>query len=96
MIVDDLNLVRITILPSKADAPLVIDSDAVLAGAITFQLLQAISRRHPKILEGFGGIDQDEFAQHRPLEIPRIPANSFAPKQARGVPITEALNHLRS
>jgi hypothetical protein len=36
VIVNDLNIVGVTVLPIKADAPLVIDSDAVLASTMTF------------------------------------------------------------
>jgi hypothetical protein len=43
VIIRYLNIVRIAIAPDKADAPLIIDSDAVLPHAITFEFLQSIS-----------------------------------------------------
>ena len=37
--------------PAKADAPLIIDADAVLAEAVALQRFEAISRRHPQIIQ---------------------------------------------
>jgi hypothetical protein len=56
VIVGDLDLESITISPRKADAPLVIDANAVLAAAATFQLLEAIARRFRHVGEGTGSV----------------------------------------
>ncbi|MGA9835984.1 MAG: hypothetical protein WBQ26_01570 [Gemmatimonadaceae bacterium] len=51
MIVDDLDFVRIALGPSKANPPLIVNTDTVLAGSVPVQLLQAIpgsrDRREP-------------------------------------------------
>jgi hypothetical protein len=46
VIVDYFNLVGIAGLPSKADSPLIVDSDAVCSGTLAFERLQAVTRRH--------------------------------------------------
>jgi len=40
VIVDDLDVVRVSVSPPKADAPLIVDADAVLALSITAQCLE--------------------------------------------------------
>ena len=51
MIVDDLDLKGIAAVPAKADAPLVIDPNAVLACSLSRKPLEAIAGRHSKELE---------------------------------------------
>ncbi len=44
MIIDDFNIVGMTCLPSEADAPLLIDPDAILSSSIAGQLFQTVAR----------------------------------------------------
>jgi len=50
VIVADLDLVNITVAPDKADAPLVVDADAVLAFALAREALEPIARRTCKLM----------------------------------------------
>src|SRR5918996_4697594 len=50
VIVDDLDVVGIATMPSKADSPLIVDPDAVLSEPITSQPLKPVARRHAKIV----------------------------------------------
>lgn len=79
--------------PSKAHAPLIVDSNTVLPGAIAFQLLQSIPRWHAQVLELFGSIDKQELTKHRALELCRKAARRLATKEPRGVAIAKAANH---
>jgi len=45
MIIDNFHQFGGAVLPDEADSPLVVDADAVLPGAITFQQLKPIARR---------------------------------------------------
>jgi hypothetical protein len=45
--------------PSKADSPLIVNSNAVLPLVMAGQFLQTVSRRNPQILEGLGCIVLD-------------------------------------
>jgi hypothetical protein len=51
VVVNDFNLVRISISPYEADAPLIIDSNAVLALAIAAQAFEPVSSRSGQIAE---------------------------------------------
>jgi hypothetical protein len=93
VVVDDLDIERITVLPPEAEAPLIVDANAVLSGAIPFELLQPIAGGNAKVLEPLSRVDQAKLSQHKPLELGRKAADRFAPEQALSVPIGEALNH---
>jgi len=93
MIVNDLNFVRIAILPPEADAPLVVHTNTVLAGAIAPELLQSIPRRHAEIVELLGRIHRHKFSQHRALKIRRIASDPLSSEQPLGVTIGEGVNH---
>ena len=93
VIVDDLDVVRVAVLPPEADAPLIVDANAVLPGAIPFQLLQAVAGRDAEVLKLLRGVDEAELPEQRPLEVGREAADALALKQALGVPISETLDH---
>lgn len=48
--------------PAKTNAPLIVDTDAVLAGSITLQRLQPIAGRHPQIVQAAGDLKLSELA----------------------------------
>ena len=62
MIVDDLDFVRGSILPDKAEPPLIVDPDAVLSDPVAFQGLQAIAWRHPEVVEPDRGVQHSQLA----------------------------------
>jgi hypothetical protein len=45
MVIDDLDVQRIPLFPTKADAPVVVDPDAVLTLTVPDQFFQAVARR---------------------------------------------------
>jgi hypothetical protein len=67
VVVDYGDVKRIAVLPAEADSPLIVDANAVLASAISFQLLQPVAWWNTKIFELFGGVDLHELAQHETL-----------------------------
>ena len=58
MIVDNLNVMNVSLSPAKADSPLVVDVNAVLPFAISRKLLQVVARRNSKIVERFRSVQQ--------------------------------------
>ena len=52
MIVDDLNAGSVAFVPEKADAPLVVDSDAPLSCPVAGKLFQAVPRRYAEKVKG--------------------------------------------
>ena len=77
-------MARRPIFPVEADAPLVIHSNAVLSGAIAFQLLEAIARRDTQLVERRHRVQLHERPQHHPVE-PGV-------KTPHGVSLKQALS----
>jgi hypothetical protein len=91
VVIDDLDIDRTFSRPDEADAPLVIDADAVLAPSIFLERLKMVSRRDPKILEHRRPVKLRKFAKGRALDVdPAANASPF--KQRFGVLALESLD----
>jgi len=62
MIVNDLDVVSVPTCPNEADPPSVVDTDAMLSLAVTFQRFQPVARGNPHFFQGTG-----------PMEIQQLP-----------------------
>ena len=60
---DDLDVEGIGGAPDEADAPLIVDADAVLASTIALERLEPIAGRNAEVGEGVGRIEDDEFSK---------------------------------
>jgi hypothetical protein len=67
VVVDDLYVFGPGVGPSEADPPLLVNPDAVLARAITRQLLQPVPRRHPQVRENLRGVQHGQLPPGSPL-----------------------------
>jgi hypothetical protein len=56
MIIDDFNIIRIAFSPSKANAPALVDTDALLPLPITDELLKMVSGWNTQIIQRSGNI----------------------------------------
>jgi hypothetical protein len=56
VVVDDLDLFGTGVGPDEADAPLVVDADAVLSLAVTAHLLEPVAGEGAEIVEGLGSV----------------------------------------
>jgi hypothetical protein len=68
MIVGDLDVVRVAVFPSKADPPLVVDPNAVLAPAIPLECHQAISGWCHQVLQRSCPMEIEQFASSLPFD----------------------------
>jgi hypothetical protein len=93
VIVDDRDVVRVPVLPAKTDPPLIVDSNAVLAGPTAAKFLQAIARWHAKLVESLSSIDDPELAQHEVMQFRREAAHTLTPEQPLSIAIGEAVDH---
>lgn len=93
MVIDRFDVVCVTGMPTKADAPLIIDADAVLACSVSLEFLEAVARWHSQVLELIGRVHQAQLAQHESVQLCREASNGFAAKESLRVPIGEALDH---
>jgi hypothetical protein len=57
MIVDNFHMMRAIPLPHETNAPLGVDTDAVLSLAITLQSFQAVARRDFQVIQYRGGTE---------------------------------------
>ena len=96
MVINDLDFVSIAVPPSKADAPLIVHENAVLARPIALEFLKPIAGRDAKVIEGFRGVDSDEFAKHDSQELGRVSTDGSPLEEGLGVPVGEAFDHLGS
>ena len=71
MIIDDLHVDRVPRSPSKANAPLLVDADAHLSGAVSLQNLEPITRRVPQILQCCRSMELPQSAKRPILNVPR-------------------------
>jgi hypothetical protein len=91
--VNDLHVVGIAIPPAKADTPLLVHANTVLACAIAPELFQSIAGRHAQVVELLGRVHRHEFAQHRALETRRIASDGLASEQTLRISIGEGVDH---
>ena len=85
-VVDDLNLVRITVTPNEDDAPRVVDANRVKPLTVASQCLKAIAGRHLEIAQRGGIVQVEKFASRC--------ASQFvgkAPNRFRGDVVEEVL-----
>jgi len=67
VIVDQLNIFGALIGPFETDSPLLVDSDAVRAGAVALQLLESIAWGDPQVAENLGGVEDQQLPESNPL-----------------------------
>src|SRR5258705_3472033 len=79
--------------PGEADAPLVVDANAVLTGPGAGELLQAVARRHPQVVDVLGGGDENEHVVCESAELLTEDLNVLAPPDRLGVLIPERADH---
>ena len=93
MVVADSNYVGSLLSPFKNDAPLIINSDRVVALQITFQCFESISRWNFQIIQFPCTVQLNQFPQCDTSN--RIETSiSFFAKQLLGICVAKRLNHL--
>ena len=92
VVVDNLDPIRPGIGPDEADAPLVVDANAVLALAVAFQRLEAITRRRLQILQRICVVEHLKLASRDTLDIGE-PGNALAAMKRFGIRRIEGADH---
>jgi len=69
VIVDDLDVTRLSLFPGETDPPLVVDANAVLPDAVSLERLKPIARWHSKILQRPCLGEVKELASGYPFDI---------------------------
>jgi hypothetical protein len=90
---DDLDVMSVVVDPPEADAPLIVDPDAVLTRATASQPFESIARGHVQVVERDGSVELSELPQRHPLNVGARFTDRLALEQTGGVPISETPNH---
>jgi hypothetical protein len=93
MVVHDGDVVRMTILPTKANSPLLIDANTVLASPVTLESLQSIGRGHPQVFEALRIVQHSELSSGDLLDRTGELRGNLAPPDPLGFLVSEALDH---
>jgi len=95
VIVDNLDIVRVTVLPPKADAPLVVDANAVLTLSVAAQRFEPIAGRDTQVLNRACSMYVQELSPCLPLDRAK-PGDEFVVEEPGRVTVFERSDHLRS
>ena len=93
MVVRNFNVIHIAAFPAKANAPLVVDADAVLTGPAATPSFQPIAGRSQQIAKRPGMMQVQQFAPGRALNIRRELTRRLAVKDLAGFVGGEAHYH---
>ena len=94
MIVDNLDIVGVTVSPAKADSPLIVDANAVLPTTISSQLFQPIGRWDPEIIKRSRRIQHQQLSQRDSLDR-REPLGVLSPENPLRLLAAEPPDHGR-
>jgi hypothetical protein len=67
VVVDDLHVLGARVGPSEADSPLLVDPNAVRAGAVALELLESVPGWYTQIVEGLCGIEDEQLSERGTL-----------------------------
>jgi len=62
VVINDLDIEDVARFPNEADAPLIINPNAVLPGTLPAQRFEAVGRWQAKVSQGAGVIDQAQLS----------------------------------
>jgi hypothetical protein len=93
MIVDYLDIMRLAVGPTKADAPLIVDPNAPLAHTIPSQRLQMIAGWIAQVLQGQRSIDLPQLPQSALLDIAGKLATPLALPDSLGLFVAKRADH---
>lgn len=94
MIIDDLNVKCMTLTPTEADSPLLVDPNAVLTLPITFQSLKLIRAWNQKVLQVSSRVQLLQLHQRPLLNVAGKSLGVLATPDPLGLPATKGLDHV--
>jgi len=95
MVINNLDLIGITVSPDEANSPLVIDANAVLALAVASQCLKPVPRRDLQVLQHSSAMEIQQLPARDSLKAPE-PGDLQIGEQGFGLPGSKGADHSRS
>jgi len=93
VVVAELDVVRMTVDETEADAPLVIDRNGVLPDAVSLERMEPISRRHAQVRDLERRVDGFELPERAPRHIGGHLLGLAGSEQLLGLPVSKGLDH---
>lgn len=93
MIVDNFNFMRMILMPEEADAPLVIDPNAVLPVAVALERLEMIAGRDKQVRQPGTGIEHSQLSASNAQYIRGEALGGLAQEHTGGAFAAKALDH---
>jgi hypothetical protein len=95
MVVRDFHVVGVAAAPAKADAPLLVDANAVLTSPAAGEFLQPVTGRGPQITKIGSGIQYQQLAKCGTLKVFRPASNPLPLVELPGPPVPKTPDHGR-
>jgi len=83
----------ITILPDETDTDLIIDPDAVLSSAVTFQSFQTVSRGYQQVCQLGGVVEHSQLPPRKDLQLSWVPPHLETVPYATCILRSKGTNH---
>ncbi len=93
VLIYELDVISIAVGPPEADAPLIVDRDAMLAGTLALQFPQPVAGRHSQIFQRLGGINSHQLPQHGAPERRGIAPDALPLEETLGISVGETRDH---
>lgn len=93
MVIHNFDIACITIFPSEANSPSIVDANAVLPLPVAFQSFKLIAGWLPEILDGPGAMQIEKFAPRLPFKGLKT-INAAIIKKHGGVAASERFDHM--
>jgi hypothetical protein len=77
MIIDDLNIMNVSVMPGKANPPLVVNAYTVLPFALSVQRFEMVARGNPQRFQIHDGVEHIQFPQGDPFDRLELSAGTF-------------------
>jgi hypothetical protein len=92
VVIDDFDGVGAALAPHETQAPLIVDTDAVLSFPVSAQGLKAIPGWNPQVIQSVSRVQHFQLAPGHRLERLEAP-NRFSMEEPLSVPTTEGADH---
>ena len=94
VVVDQFDIFGASVGPLEADPPLLVDTNAVRAGAVALQLFESIARRDPQVAENLGSVEDQQLSEGDPLSGVVKPSDPLPPPDPFGLLLSERPDHI--
>lgn len=94
VVIGNFNVEGVTVFPDEANAPLLIDTNAVLSFAVTPQSFKIVRWRHPKVVECDGRIQLRQTPLRSRYNFDRKPLRDTARADSINPPVFDRFDHI--